>query len=629
MTSQQSPASPSTSFARRLPLIGLWQGLLLWALTYGPDAMGFTVLMPVLFFALIAFVGMAPLLWCWTEQAELPTRRRWLGVPIIALVVAMLPIDPLQLFFTLEAGEDRALASLHMHSQDLLPLAILAVLSAHLLLGWRITGARGWDYERLFRLTWRNTVLTAVAAVLTGAVFGVLFAGAGLLNLIGIGLVWNLLQKPGFILPMGCMTFGGAFALGLLRAKMLVVMRHFWLSLTAWLLPLVLAFVFVWVAAVPFTGLASLLDTRHAAVLLLGVAAMCVNFANSVYQDGRAPSPLGPWLSRITRWIWPALGVVVAVAGWALWQRVQHRGWSGDRIWAALVWLVAVLYTLGYAASAWRRGTAWLPSIGRTNVFVACLIAASLLFLLTPWFHPEALAVRSQLSRLQQGRAAPEDFDFRMLYRDDRYGRPALEALAARAGTPRDEAIAKLAKEFLAAPQSGEFVDERDSSIPASQLRAKLKVLPAGSPLDADLLNQLRGASLNPHWALSQCRDDSERCALWMTDLNRDGRPDAVLISQHKEMTEATVHVFEQDDDKWRFAGELRDARSPMGAPSTLSLDHWVAAIEHRRPAHIVPIWDDLDLDGTRWQMDTSRAAPVEPARAPEAADPPRASPVR
>ena len=56
-------------------------------------------------------------------------------------------------------------------------------------------------------------------------------------------------------------------------------------------------------------------------------AFMGFKFANPVYQDGRASNPLGPWLSRLTRWAWPLLLLVVmAAAGWALWLRVQHRG---------------------------------------------------------------------------------------------------------------------------------------------------------------------------------------------------------------------------------------------------------------------------------------------------------------
>ena len=35
---------------------------------------------------------------------------------------------------------------------------------------------------------------------------------------------------------------------------------------------------------------------------------------------------LRPWLSRLTRWVWSVL-LVVAVADWALWLRVQHRSW--------------------------------------------------------------------------------------------------------------------------------------------------------------------------------------------------------------------------------------------------------------------------------------------------------------
>ena len=89
---------------------------------------------------------------------------------------------------------------------------------------------------------------------------------------------------------------------------------------------------------------------------------------------------------------------------------VQHRGWSTDRIWAALIWLLAAIYTLGYSMCAWRRGPAWMHSIGQTNTVATCAAAVRLCLLMTPWLNPENLAVRSQLARLDGDRVAPEEF---------------------------------------------------------------------------------------------------------------------------------------------------------------------------------------------------------------------------
>jgi len=564
--------------------------------------------MPGLFIALAGLAWVAPLLWYWTEQSGMPRRRRVAGVLVIALVAALLPLHLRNLFASVAGPTTGSTVLTAMGGGNFLPMGILVILSVHLLLGWRITGARGWDYERLFSLTWRNAVLTAVSLVLTGAFFGVFAAGAGLLKLIGINQLWDLLGTQGFQLAMCHAAFGGAFALGLMRAKMLVVMRHFWLSLTAWMLPLVLLFVVVWVAMLPFTGLSLLLETRHAAVLLLSMTFMGVNFANSVYQDGRASNPLGPWLSRLTRWAWPVLLVVVAVAGWALWLRVQHRGWSADRIWAALVWLLAVIYTLGYSVSAWRRGPAWMPSIGHTNTFATCAAAVSLCLVLTPWLNPENLAVRSQLARLDDGRVGPEEFDFSMVHRNAPYGRPALEALAARSATPRDKAIALLAREQLTPSERPRPYRRDEEFVTQAQLLARLKILPAQATLDEDLLRQLRGVSSESSWELNRCHRADFRCAVWKTDMNRDGQPDVLLLVEQdliKGAMHVEAYVVERRDGHWQVAGSLRDTGEDERRSSPLSLDQWVMAIENRHVKPIVPRWDDLELGGTRWEMKT------------------------
>ena len=628
-------------FDRTLPLIGLYQGLLLWALIFGPDALGVRVTMPLLMFVLLQLVATAPLLWYASAQADVPLRRRAWGVAVISLVVTLLPlgVDGLgDLFTSFEVdSHDDGLRALHLQWHGSWLPSVLAFVSLHLLLGWRTDGW-GWDYERLFRLTWRDVVLTVVALALTGAFFGVLFAGAGLLRLIGVTLPWTLLQEPAFDLLIGCMALGAAYALGLARAKMLVVMRHFWLSLNAWFLPLVLAFVLVWVAALPFTGLQALFDTRYAAALLLGIVAMCINFANSVFQDGRAPAVFGARVGRFARWAWPALLVVVAVAGWALWLRVAHRGWSADRIWAALAWFIASLYVVGYSVSAWRSGPAWLPTIARTNIMAACVTVVSLLALLSPALSPERLAIHSQLARLHSGRVAPEDFDFQMLANDTVHGgREALATLAAGSGTPRDEAIARLAREPLASSVSS-AADDNDSVPTEDQLRSRLTVLPATAAPDADLMQQLRGATQDAAWQLSQCRSQRYRCAVWLTDLNGDGRDDAVVISQHREMDHATAHLMTSNEGRWASVGLLlappapasadagattaasEDGRDPAATAAAraadaarpsrtleLTLDQWIVAIGSRHARPIAPQWRDIEVNGQRWrtQVDT------------------------
>ena len=55
----------------------------------------------------------------------------------------------------------------------------------------------------------------------------------------------------------------------------------------------------------------------------------------------------------------------------------------------------------------------------------------------------------------------------------------------------------------------------------------------------------------------------------------------------------------------WQVAGSLRDTGEDERRGSPLSLDQWVAAIENNQVKRIVPLWNDLELSGTRWEMKT------------------------
>ena len=159
--------------------------------------------------------------------------------------------------------------------------------------------AKRWSYHALFETAWRNVLLTGSSLALTGVFWIVLFAGAMLMKSIGLNFIFELIEKPIFSIPVTGITFGAAFALGLVRAEMIVSLRRFWLTISAWLLPLLMVFSVMWVVALPFTGLDLLFKTHNAGFILLWFIALSVNFANAAYQDGTGEQPYGHWLGRV------------------------------------------------------------------------------------------------------------------------------------------------------------------------------------------------------------------------------------------------------------------------------------------------------------------------------------------
>lgn len=60
------------------------------------------------------------------------------------------------------------------------------------------------------------------------------------------------------------------------------------------------------------------------------------------------------------------------------------------------------------------------------------------------------------------------------------------------------------------------------------------------------------------------------------------------------------AYVIEQRDGHWQLAGSLRETGEDVRRDSSLSPDQWVAAIESKQVKHMAPIWDDVELGGTR-----------------------------
>jgi hypothetical protein len=402
-----------------------------------------------------------------------------------------------------------------------------------------------------------------------------------------------------------------------------------------------------------------LIKTNHTAALLLGMTALCVKFINCAYQDGHAGQPFGERVSRVVQWFWPALLVLVAVAGWALCQRVAHRGWTGERIWAGLVFTIKALYSLGYSLSIlilWKSRkqltnseeasplstspATWMPTIAPTNILAACVLVVALSLLLTPWLHPNLLAMRSQLTRLANGSVAPEDFDYRVLSNAGHEGELALKTLAAKTDTkihsPRDVAIAQRAKLRLEGNDYEQYrgdheLDEATQPrITEAALRAKVTVLPKGMVLDAGLVSQmLQSPIVSPSTPpsisqLTDCGSPEYNCAVWYTDLNKDGRLDAVLITERIEIanenakeTDALstgqttdVSLLVKNGTKgnalyWNFVGSFtgESYTTPgYGLDGSLLTD-WIAAIEARQVKPISPKWPDIEIKGWRWAI--------------------------
>lgn len=530
----------SATRSLRYGLLGLLQGALIWALLQ-VDVISAGTLPAAARGALLALVGLGPLLAYQSAASTWPPRWRsglvaalclwltatayWQGISAVAGTAFLPRLDAPALF----------------------GLALLPPVALALALGWD-GRQRGFDYARLFETAWRNGLLLALSGLLLGLFWATLWAGAWLLDSIGIRAVRELISKGGFAWPVSAAVYGLAFAQGLARASAVAALRRFWLGLNAWFYPLALGFGVAWVAALPFTGLDALFATRHAAFMLLWFAVLSVKFCNAAWQDGKDAPAYPGWLRAPLPWAQLSLLVVAVVAGWALYARIAQHGLSADRIWALYVTLLMTLYAAGYALSVlprWRR-RGWLASVAATNIATAGVGLLLAALLLSPLLDARELAVRQQLSRLESGDLPLKELDFDALaHEHGRAGRKAVQALAQGKGSERAIAIATLAQTALNAPRRGH------APSPASpDALAKLRLWPRDMPLDPAFAALL--TSEHAKWGEAECLRLAPRCLLWRVDLDGDGLPEVLMLQGRQN---DSLGVYRQQDGRWRHAG--------------------------------------------------------------------------
>ncbi len=571
--------------------MGLLQGVIVWALI---NALSHLDGASTLLWALLYAAWTLPLAWYLTEGIEvLPTRRRFAIVAGFGLIAALLGAYNIWVW----EGRGDIFPDQFPH---LLGCAVLGFTALPLIAHARRGPGLGlsWHYPDLFQTAWRNAVMMAVAAALTGVFWIVLWAGAMMMSSIGLPLMTDLITRPLFALPATTLAVSAAFVLALTRGEFIVSLRRFWLSMNQIFLPLLLLFAVMWVVAVPFTGLAPLLDTQYTAMAMLWFTALAIKFANTARQDGLGAPPYTPLLRRILVIAWLALPVIVAIGGWAMYQRIAQHGWTQDRVWGAFVLALAACYVLGYAASVRQGRRSWLWSVDHTNIAVAVLMCLGLLALLTPLADARRIAVASQIDRLEHAAVAEKDFDYGYLARESgRYGRQALQRLADDAHRPQ---IAAAARDALSSKSRTAPSDEQPMLTDAQALK-KWRVLPDGAVLEpstaAALLAWLHAKERNSDETL--CLRAIIQCELWPVDLDNDGNRELVLISGTDSWSQALVLESTDKTGALRLEGRIAGIDR-----------NWLDAIAQNRTVLAPPRWREIEKDGLRLRVD-----PVPPNR--------------
>ena len=435
----------------------------------------------------------------------------------------------------------------------------------------------GWDYPAVFRAAWRNTVKLALAGGLTLAVWLLFWAASAMFGMIGITAVGQVVKSTRFLLGVMPLVLAVCLVGVHRRPQLADTLQRSWLTLTAWLLPLValvgIAFVLALVARLTLDLQAGALS----AGALIAFSALWIKLINSAWQDSPQAPPFGPRLRAVLRVAAIGLLPLALVALYGLVVRIEQYGWTIPRIWGLYAAILLTLYALGYAwaALAARR---FHTILGGTNILAAFCALIMLSLVSTPLLSPDRIEVNSQVQRLIDGRIPPEEFSYLSAARDrGEYGRQAMRKLADGAAQAQSPKIATAAADAL----KGQYHDwgprvtsqERSPAKPAN-----LQAYPPGSPVPDAWWRY--AAAENPYEAdrcvrAEQAAADNpalngSRCWLIHADITGLGNDDLVLYVPPRPDAsaggyEAFLSYQKLGNDTWRLVSSKSNRKSESG----------------------------------------------------------------
>jgi hypothetical protein len=534
-------------------LLGLLQGLLLYLLYHATTTSSWPATQPLVFGPLVLASFFVPLILI-SGLGHLDRRRLVLWGGCAALLLAALagydawrvadlplPASAAQRQFA-TPGIDRSL----FPSWRLGFFAATGFFIAHtLVLAAVRDGRRIAAYPTYFDTAWKLGVQLAFSGLFTGITWLVLTLGAQLFELVKLAFLTRLMRESWFAIPVTAFAFACAMHLTDVRPAIVRGIRSLLLVLLSWLLPVTVLLIGGFLATLPFTGLAPLWNTKHAASVLLCAAAAFVVLINAAWQQDEDERAVARVVRVATRVAALLLAPLVLIAIYALLLRVRDYGWSADRIDAAACMLVAACYAAGYFCAGLRPG--WLTLLARVNIGVAFVVLGVLLALFSPVLDPARISVDSQVARLESGKVKPDAFDVAFLRFDGaRFGRAALDRLE-RMPLPDADVVRR---RIAAVRRMENRWDSKEVAPRPLELAANLHMHPDGARLP-DTFLRTDWAARHPSNLYPAClREVGHACDVFLLDVTGDGKPE-VLLFERPAASQTTLVLQEDAQGGW------------------------------------------------------------------------------
>lgn len=436
-----------------------------------------------------------------------------------------------------------------------------------------------WNYPAVFRAAWRNTVHLALGLCLASAVCLLLTAAGAMFAMIGIRQVGWIVNSATFRYAVWPLILAASLVGVRRRPQLADTLQRSWLTLNAWLLPLVTLVGVAFTVALAARLALDLQAVQLSAGALIAFSLVWIKLINAAWQDNPDAAPFGPRLRKLLRAAMVCLLPLAAVALYGAVVRVDQYGWTVLRTWGVAASGILVLYGVGYGWAA-LRPRQYYPALGATNLITAAATLAVLLAFITPVANPMRLTAESQLQRMINGDLDPENFNYYGMNKDfGQWGTAALRQLADGAANARDPRIALAAAETLKGGYFRWTEPDLQSTGEADSAAHKVPAFvttPANTDVPTSWWTYLRKAhpaqartcSAIARAGVSDAAS-APRCQLIFIDLTGDGQDEIVLyispVDELKNSTWERLPVYEaKAPGQWSVLGHLQEISFSM-----------------------------------------------------------------
>ncbi|HIC1894523.1 TPA: DUF4153 domain-containing protein [Citrobacter freundii] len=437
-------------------------------------------------------------------------------------------------------------------------------------------------YAQFYTQLWLNTLTLLIVFISNGLFWLVLLLWSEMFKLVGIPFFSTLFFDTDWF---GYVAFGLITALAVVLARtqsrLVAAVQKLLTLIATGLLPLMALLALMFMLTLPFTGLEAISQRVSAAGLMSTLTLLLLLLMAIVREPQKEALPYPGALRYLIKCSLIVAPIYMLIAGWSLWVRIQQYGWTPERLYGVLVFVVLLVWSFGYLASILRRGRNPLELQGPVILGVSLLALGLLVLVSSPVIDAWRISVNSHMGLYHSGKIKPDQVSLYMLDHSGKPGRAALEALQKDVAFNQDSKRRRDLNSLLQG--SRDPVKE----LTATQLVSKVVIAPGSEKPDDAFWTFVKAQG----YRITSCAEQNA-CVLVSQDLNADGHPEQVLYA----FGDGESLVFGMQKNKWDL---LAVARLPEG----FNKDKLLQAVANQQLGSAPRIWRDITIDGKRLPM--------------------------